>query len=182
MEYSIRIITRCCKWQFEGRGVLLLYLGDELLLAVQLISKFADLFLVGLSVRLDLPLHSLLEEENMRHFIWAPDCIKAIKKKKTKQSNITLTSLADWISFSFSMALTFSETGFKRKTQCVSLQAYAVLIEPDPFNLCNSSCAILLGTLIYDWVAGSGLCRRIFSKTAQGLGLSWQQLISIPLH
>ena len=40
--------------------VLLLQLGHEFVLVVQLVSQVADLFLVDLSVGLDLLLHSLL--------------------------------------------------------------------------------------------------------------------------
>ena len=53
------------------RRVLLLQLGDQLLLGVQLVPEAADLFLVDLSVGLDLLLHSILMEHKQRAVVTA---------------------------------------------------------------------------------------------------------------
>lgn len=86
-----------------GAAVLLLQLHDELFLAVQLVSQAADLLLVGISVGLDLLLHSFLKTW---HSSMSTDTEP--EADLLTEGHSTFTSWADWISFSFSMALTFS--------------------------------------------------------------------------
>lgn len=93
-------------------SAVLLQVGDQLLLAVQLVSQAADLLLVSFTVRVDLLLHRFLDtqkSENSResHQESAHNLISRLNLLNVYEEP-TFTSLAVWISFSFSIAWTFS--------------------------------------------------------------------------
>lgn len=100
--------------------VLLLQIGDEFFLGVQLVPQAADLFLMALPVRLDLLLHSILTKQMQAA---AVTTFRArAHMRSTIECYTTLTSLADWISFS--IRSTFSER--RQKNVCLIFQLYII--------------------------------------------------------
>lgn len=100
--------------------VLLLQIGDEVFLGVQLIPQAADLFLMALPVRLDLLLHSILTKQMQAAAVTT--FRGRAHMRRTIECYTTLTSLADWISFS--IRSTFSER--RQENVCLIFLAYII--------------------------------------------------------
>lgn len=100
--------------------VLLLQIGDEFFLGVQLVPQAADLFLMALPVRLDLLLHSILTKQMQAAAVTT--FRGRAHMRRTTECHTTLTSLADWISFS--IRSTFSER--RQKNVCLIFQLYII--------------------------------------------------------